>query len=47
MAHEVRGVVARGKREPVAIETVVVPDPGPGWRGCWAAVSWPAWGPPC
>jgi S-(hydroxymethyl)mycothiol dehydrogenase len=30
MAHEVRGVVARGKREPVAIETVVVPDPGPG-----------------
>jgi S-(hydroxymethyl)mycothiol dehydrogenase len=30
MAHEVRGVVARGKGEPVAIETVVVPDPGPG-----------------
>jgi S-(hydroxymethyl)mycothiol dehydrogenase len=30
MAHEVRGVVARAKGEPVAIETVVVPDPGPG-----------------
>jgi S-(hydroxymethyl)mycothiol dehydrogenase len=30
VAHEVRGVVARGKGEPVTIETVVVPDPGPG-----------------
>ena len=30
MAHEGRGVVARGKGEPVAIETIVVPDPGPG-----------------
>jgi S-(hydroxymethyl)mycothiol dehydrogenase len=30
MAHEVRGVVSRGKGEPVAIETIVVPDPGPG-----------------
>ena len=30
MAHEVRGVVARAKGEPVAIETIVVPDPGPG-----------------
>jgi S-(hydroxymethyl)mycothiol dehydrogenase len=30
MAHEVRGVVARGKGEPVAIETILVPDPGPG-----------------
>jgi S-(hydroxymethyl)mycothiol dehydrogenase len=30
MAHEVRGVVARGKGEPVAVETIVVPDPGPG-----------------
>ena len=27
---EVRGVVARAKGEPVSIETVVVPDPGPG-----------------
>jgi S-(hydroxymethyl)mycothiol dehydrogenase len=26
----VRGVVARGKGEPVSIETIVVPDPGPG-----------------
>src|ERR671916_762149 len=42
MAYEVRGVVARGKGAPVTIETVVVPDPGPGeavgdgqaWRGC-------------
>jgi S-(hydroxymethyl)mycothiol dehydrogenase len=30
MAHEVRGVVARAKGSPVTIETVVVPDPGPG-----------------
>jgi len=30
MAQRVRGVVARGKGEPVGIETVVVPDPGPG-----------------
>jgi S-(hydroxymethyl)mycothiol dehydrogenase len=30
MAHEVRGVIARGKGEPVTIETVLVPDPGPG-----------------
>jgi S-(hydroxymethyl)mycothiol dehydrogenase len=30
MAQEVRGVVARGKGQPVSIETVVVPDPGPG-----------------
>ncbi|GAA2460258.1 S-(hydroxymethyl)mycothiol dehydrogenase [Actinomadura vinacea] len=30
MAHEVRGVVAKGKGEPVSVETVLVPDPGPG-----------------
>lgn len=30
MAQEVRGVVARSVGEPVSIETVVVPDPGPG-----------------
>jgi S-(hydroxymethyl)mycothiol dehydrogenase len=28
--HEVQGVVARGKGEPVSLETVLVPDPGPG-----------------
>ena len=28
--HEVRGVVARAKGEPVTIETILVPDPGPG-----------------
>ena len=28
--HEVRGVVARGKGAPVTLETVLVPDPGPG-----------------
>jgi S-(hydroxymethyl)mycothiol dehydrogenase len=28
--HEVKGVVARAKGQPVTIETVVVPDPGPG-----------------
>jgi S-(hydroxymethyl)mycothiol dehydrogenase len=30
MSHEVRGVVARAKGEPVSLETIVVPDPGPG-----------------
>ena len=30
MAHEVRGVVARSKGAPVTVETVLVPDPGPG-----------------
>src|SRR5215218_2562485 len=30
MSHEVPGVVARGKGEPVTVETIVVPDPGPG-----------------
>jgi S-(hydroxymethyl)mycothiol dehydrogenase len=30
MPHEVRGVVATGKGKPVSIETIVVPDPGPG-----------------
>jgi S-(hydroxymethyl)mycothiol dehydrogenase len=28
--HEVKGVVARGKGAPVSLETVIVPDPGPG-----------------
>ncbi|MSO79836.1 MAG: S-(hydroxymethyl)mycothiol dehydrogenase [Acidimicrobiia bacterium] len=30
MTHEVRGVVSRAKGEPVSVETVLVPDPGPG-----------------
>ncbi|HZB48214.1 MAG TPA: alcohol dehydrogenase catalytic domain-containing protein, partial [Mycobacteriales bacterium] len=30
MAVEVRGVVSRGRGEPVTVETVVVPEPGPG-----------------
>jgi S-(hydroxymethyl)mycothiol dehydrogenase len=30
MAHEVRGVVATGKGKPVGVETILVPDPGPG-----------------
>jgi S-(hydroxymethyl)mycothiol dehydrogenase len=30
MASEVRGVVATAKGEPVSLETVLVPDPGPG-----------------
>ena len=30
MPQEVRGVVARAKGEPVSIETIIVPDPGPG-----------------
>jgi S-(hydroxymethyl)mycothiol dehydrogenase len=30
MPHTVRGVVARVKGEPVTMETIVIPDPGPG-----------------
>jgi S-(hydroxymethyl)mycothiol dehydrogenase len=30
VSQQVRGVVARGKGQPVGIETIVVPDPGPG-----------------
>src|SRR5450432_4262848 len=30
MAHEVTGVIARSKGAPVSLETVLVPDPGPG-----------------
>jgi S-(hydroxymethyl)mycothiol dehydrogenase len=30
MAHEVKGVIAGAKGEPVTVTTVVVPDPGPG-----------------
>ncbi|WP_214408752.1 S-(hydroxymethyl)mycothiol dehydrogenase [Sphaerisporangium fuscum] len=30
MPYEVRGVIAGGKGEPVTVQTVIVPDPGPG-----------------
>src|SRR3978361_589493 len=30
MPYEGRGVIARGKGQPVSVETIVVPDPGPG-----------------
>ncbi|MFJ9539063.1 S-(hydroxymethyl)mycothiol dehydrogenase [Streptomyces sp. NPDC101225] len=30
MTHQVRAVVARGKGAPVGLETIIVPDPGPG-----------------
>jgi S-(hydroxymethyl)mycothiol dehydrogenase len=30
MPQQVRGVIARAKGEPVSVETIVVPDPGPG-----------------
>ncbi len=30
MTREVRGVIARAKGQPVSVETIVVPDPGPG-----------------
>ncbi len=30
MAHEVRAVVSRRKDDPVSVETIIVPDPGPG-----------------
>jgi len=30
MPQEVRGVVSHKKGDPVSVETVVIPDPGPG-----------------
>ncbi|GGC84058.1 oxidoreductase [Tersicoccus solisilvae] len=30
MVHRVKGIVVKGKNEPVSLETVLVPDPGPG-----------------
>ena len=30
MPIETRGVIAKGKGQPVTVETVIVPDPGPG-----------------
>ncbi len=30
MSQEVRGIIAKSKGEPVSVETIVVPDPGPG-----------------
>ena len=30
ISQEVRGVIARAKGAPVSIETIVIPDPGPG-----------------
>ena len=30
MSQEVRGIIARAKGEPVSVETIVIPDPGPG-----------------
>ena len=30
MSQEVRGIIARSKGEPVTMETIVIPDPGPG-----------------
>ncbi len=30
MPQEVRGVIAKAKGEPVSVETIVIPDPGPG-----------------
>ncbi|MFB4270780.1 alcohol dehydrogenase catalytic domain-containing protein, partial [Nonomuraea sp. GTA35] len=30
MTYEVQAVIARGKGEPVSVETVLVPQPGPG-----------------
>ncbi|MER5450829.1 alcohol dehydrogenase catalytic domain-containing protein, partial [Streptomyces sp. NPDC002764] len=30
MTHQVRAVVARAKGAPVSLETILVPDPGPG-----------------
>ena len=30
MGQEVRAIVAKAKGKPVSVETIVVPDPGPG-----------------
>ena len=30
MTQKVRGIVARAKGQPVSLETIVIPDPGPG-----------------
>ena len=30
MSQQVRGIIARAKGEPVSMETIVIPDPGPG-----------------
>jgi S-(hydroxymethyl)mycothiol dehydrogenase len=30
MSHEVRAIVSRSVKAPVTLETIVVPDPGPG-----------------
>ena len=30
VSEQVRGVVAKAVKEPVSVETIVVPDPGPG-----------------
>jgi S-(hydroxymethyl)mycothiol dehydrogenase len=30
MSQEVRGIIATAKGEPVSMETIVIPDPGPG-----------------
>ncbi|MEO8284684.1 MAG: S-(hydroxymethyl)mycothiol dehydrogenase, partial [Pseudarthrobacter sp.] len=30
MVHKVKGVVARSKGAPVTLETILVPEPGPG-----------------
>ena len=30
MPQQVQGVIARAKGEPVTVETILVPDPGPG-----------------
>ena len=30
MPHQVKAVVARSKGAPVSVETIIVPDPGPG-----------------
>ena len=30
MVHEVKGAVVRSKDAPVTLETILVPDPGPG-----------------
>src|SRR5919206_437279 len=37
--YEVKGVVARSKGAPVTVETIIVPDPGPGVAGVGAAIN--------
>ncbi len=41
MPQTVRGVIARAKGEPVTVENIVIPDPGPGEVIVDIEAAWP------